>query len=135
MLLDSFPEPVMIDFDNKQWYHPNIDNLLIWQTNSMNPGTWSYGHLYRVNLTNLVGDIVAVILYWPEAEWKDVSKQDLDNLIPVILFEDVWTPGDQQFCFTEVGLALSKKFLDSRITFVSPDVGIQKLDDGYSWST
>lgn len=135
MILDSFPEPVMIDFDSQQWYHPEIDDLVAWEVNGVNAGTWSRSHLYRINLTNTQCDIAAVILYWPQAEWADIPHQDLNNLIPVILFEDVWMPGGQQFCFTEFGRALSQKFMDSRITLVSPDVGIQKLSEGYSWST
>jgi hypothetical protein len=135
MTIKQLPEPVVIDFDQQHWHHPNIESMLSWEVNGHNPGQWSYDNLYRIYLENAQKQTACIVIYWPGVPWEDVVEQDLGNIIPVILFEDVWMPGVEQFCFTDAGQKLFEKFGESAITFSSPDVGIQAIDGEYHWSS
>jgi hypothetical protein len=135
MTIETLPEPVLIDFDQQHWHHPNIEDLLTWEVNGHNQGRWSYDYLYRVYLETSQKESVYIVVHWPDVEWEDFRQQDLANIIPVILFDDVWMPGGEQFCFTDLGQKLSKKFSRSAITFMSPDVGIEADESGYHWSS
>jgi hypothetical protein len=132
---ETLPEPVLIDFADQHWHHPDIESLLTWEVDGINPGRWSYDHLYRVYLENPDGKIASVVVHWPEVSWEDIAKSELTELLPVVLFEDVWMPGGEQFCFTDIGQDLSRRFFDHRITFISPDVGIESDESGYHWSS
>jgi hypothetical protein len=132
---ETLPEPVLIDFADQHWHHPEIRSMLTWEVNGINPGTWSYDDLYRAYMENPDGRLASVVMHWPGVDWHTVSKSALTEILPVVLFEDVWMPGGEQFCFTDLGQKLCRSFLDHRITFVSPDVGIQADETGYHWSS
>jgi hypothetical protein len=135
MNTETLPEPVLIDFDQQHWHHPDIEDLLTWKVDGINPGRWSYDYLYRVYLETAQKESAYIVVHWPDVEWEDFRRQDLADIIPVILFDDVWMPGGEQFCFTDLGRKLSKKFNGSAITFMSPDVGIEADEIGYNWSS
>ena len=44
--------PILIDFDNNTWIHPDIEDLLEWEINGINLGKWSYNKLTRVYIEN-----------------------------------------------------------------------------------
>lgn len=132
---ETLPEPVLIDFADQHWHHPEIRSLLTWEVDGINPGTWSYDHLYRVYMENPDGELASVVMHWPGVSWQTVRKSTLTEILPVVLFEDVWMPGGEQFCFGDFGQELALRFCDHVITFVSPDVGIQSDDTGYHWSS
>jgi hypothetical protein len=131
----NLPEPVLIDFSGQHWQHPDIAEMLNWETDGTNIGKWSYDHLYRVYFENNNKETAYIVIHWPDKEWKDISLDELADVLPVVLFEDVWCPGGKQFCFTKLGKELSDKFFNSYITFASPDVGIEDVQGDYSWSS
>jgi hypothetical protein len=132
---ETLPEPVLIDFADQHWHHPDIESLLTWEVDGINPGRWSYDHLYRVYLETADRKIAHVVVHWPEVRQGNISESEFTEILPVVLFEDVWMPGGEQFCFTDFGQELSRRFFNHRITFVSPDVGIESDESGYQWNS
>jgi hypothetical protein len=140
-ILDDMPEPiepVMIHFENEEWVHPNIQELLNWEIDGFNPGKWSYEDLTRIYIENDKNQIATLVVLSKELYDDKISMDELKMMTQVTLLEDVWMPGSKQFCFTKFGKKLSKAFGQNKmkITFVSPDVGVNEKKDGtYSWSS
>ena len=130
-------EPVLIQFNDTNWVHPEIEDLLEWEIDGTNPGKWSYNGLTRVYIENDKNQIARIVVQSKELKEGKTSMQDLQMLLETTLFEDVWMPGGDQFCFSKLGKMLSKTFSSetTKITFVSPDVGISNDDGEYSWSS
>lgn len=130
-------EPVLIQFGDCKWVHPEINNILDWEIDGINKGKWAYDKLTRVYLKNNKGQMAYLVILSEDLENNKIHKKELLMQLEVILFEDVWFPGNNQFCFTEFGKNLSEAFCHSNpaITFISPDVGIQDDNGSYSWSS
>lgn len=132
----DFLEPVMIDVGAERWVNPEIKELLDWETNGANEGKWSYNGLTRISIENSKKKIAYLVVYSRDLEDGKISFEELEMMLFVSLFEDVWSPGGEQFCFSKFGKRLSKSFQKSiRITFVSPDIGIEDSDGVYEWNT
>ena len=53
-----------------------------------------------------------------------------------MLTEDCWSPGNEQFCFSEFGEKVGKILQDDYYLTWSPDISVEKYDDGtYGFST
>ena len=129
--------PILIDFDNNTWIHPDIEDLLEWEINGINLGKWSYNKLTRVYIENDKKQTVYMVVLSEELENGNIPLDELQMQLEVALFEDVWSPGGEQFCFSNFGDKLSKTFGygNTKITFVSPDVGVEDVSGKYSWSS
>ncbi|AGS81005.1 hypothetical protein [Caulobacter phage Cr30] len=143
-------EPLLIDywFDNihHHWHHPEIDDILTFD-HEFNVGFCSQNvtRVYIENESGLTAYIVFKSDYFDNYEWsKDPSEQPDDNWwqnfydsLWVVLFEDVWVAGGEQFRFTPFGEKFSHVFSNfKKIPFLSPDVGISKDGENeYSWSS
>lgn len=131
-------EPIMIQFGNEEWVHPDIQEMLIWEIDGFNPGKWSYEGLTRMYIENDKKEMATLVLSSKELNEGKTSLNELRMMTEVTLFDDVWMPGNKQFCFTKFGKKIYNAFGQNKmkITFVSPDVGINEHKDGtYSWSS
>lgn len=157
---DILFEPIIINYGNTEWINPDIENLCKFGKDDINEGLWSTKEVFRITLNNKKSYLEIICRssllkdYWDEyieylgddnnknlayskTRLKSKNLHDvLFNLIEVTLREDVWTPGGEQFYFTEFGKQI-EKFLSQGYTFThSPDVNISKdSDTEYSWST
>ena len=144
-------EPILISYEDKEWQHPDIMELvkLYSEPCGYNGGNWYIKNLIRIWLrkdSQLV-HIVAICeddfyISFNESmpksgnmtkeESKEFSEEFI-GLLQVILFEDVWSPGEQ-FCFSEFGESI-QHFLhkDASISW-SPDIGVGMPDkEGGKW--
>jgi hypothetical protein len=159
--LPEYFEPVLIYLDNEQWTHPNIEDILGF-SESFNEGLWNQTDVFKLDLVNTDNKYMTVIAvsedlkqFWDH--YTNILDEDLNNksevnekthdlsmllsevlaiALDVILIEDVWSPGGEQFCFTEFGEKVSDFLLRGYKFSHTPDVAVSK--DGpteYSYST
>jgi hypothetical protein len=150
--------PLLIQYKNKEWCHPEIEQLAQFNDTCDNVGTWDE-NVHRVIITNdKTSDIACVIVkskfldwYWEQHTYNDDNdsmvtpfttfeeekiKDHLATTIEITLLEDTWMPGGKQFCFTRFGKHLGKVFNCGWHFTFSPDVGLEKQEIGcYSYST
>ena len=68
------------------------------------------------------------------------SRKISDDIISetiILLTEDIWMPGGEQFCFTEHGRLISKDILamgKNVKCMTSPDIGVQTANKVKDWS-
>ena len=80
-------EPVMIYFDNEEWVHPNIQELLLWEIDGFNPGKWSYEDLARIYIENDKKQIATLVVLSKELYDDKISIDELKMMTEVTLFE------------------------------------------------
>lgn len=145
------------------WYHPFINEICQNELESSESGHY-HGPLVRVWLTeddSEKGGVYVVAKLTSEAydtvlsafNWKfkgvldpselplDQPKEVIDSTVSdylseivVMLKEDVWTPGGEQFCFTDFGQKIPNQL--EHVKFISYDLGLYKNDDGtWGWDS
>jgi hypothetical protein len=144
-------EPVLIQYFDEngshKWIHPDINEVC-----DLHPQEWcdfADYNVYRLYLTDDNGNTLYIIfkseyfgkkcadLFENEYKRFDMSDEEISSLGTstfVILAEDIWAPGGEQFCFTEFAETMYE-FIDlceSSISFLSMDVVLHK--DGEEWS-
>ena len=130
--------PVLIQFEKLEWVHPEIENVLKWEIDGINPGKWSYDGLTRIYIENDKKQHAYLVVLSKDLEDDKIPMLHVLMQLEVLLFDDTWMPGEKQFCFTKFGKVLHKSFgygKGTHITFASPDVGIQNKNGAYSWSS
>lgn len=138
------------DFDNP-WIHPNIKELY-----TPDPNMAPFEHdtdVWRIYYKNSRNETLYV--YFKSQRMDEISekfdmglpKQDfwkppyIDaklavSYLKLVLLEDIWMPGGEQFCFTEFGQKVSNFFsYDPEITLFTPDCGMVPHTDknGTEW--
>lgn len=129
--------PVLMQIEEEQWVHPDIESILEWEVDVFNPGKWAYDGLTRVYIKNDEGKAAHLVVFSKDLKEGLVPLDELKAQLEVTLFEDVWSPGGEQFCFTPFGKMMSKALRCNiaEISFASPDVGIEDDSGEYSWSS
>jgi hypothetical protein len=130
------------------WINPDIEKI----TSNLKPHDCNVGFLDGpfVRIWIGKGKYHAVVMLTPEAYDaylescfnKVKNRKLIKNIISmtiVLLTEDVWMPGGEQFCFTEYGRLISEDILDMGNVecMLSPDVGVEVADkiENWSWSS
>jgi hypothetical protein len=137
---------LLIEGHNKigKWQHPRIKKLInkYCVPSDINAGYYD-GNIIRACYKDFT--IVALLTNDVYQKFLDecfsnktsnpLAHTDLHQFIAVMILEDVWIPGDEQFCFTEYGKKISELFsYDTPYEFISPDLGLRLDDDsGSSW--
>lgn len=132
-------EPILMDFNNKTWENPDIAELAFNYTtpSELNRGCFS-GQLVRIIMST--GDLLLHIVAIAEEEFyiklcdNELTDEDLDefsSVLSIILFEDVWSPGEQ-FCFTDFGKSIAV-FSNVYEYTISPDICIHYDGPGKGW--
>lgn len=132
--------PILIDFKNESWENPEIATE-IWmkcEPSQINFGCFD-GNLVRIWLDNgeESAHIVATVseeIYSSVLDGFDADE--FSSWLMTILFEDVWSPGGTQFCFTEFGKKL-EVFSNSFTFSVSHDICVHYdgKERGWNWSS
>lgn len=129
-------EPILINFDNDRWEHPDIATLAF---NFTKPSEINYGcfdgNLLRVWVER-PNKTVHFVIVVDDDTYNNIesSIDELGSYLSVLIHEDCWCPGEQ-FCFSEFGKKLSV-FKDFSFR-VSPDICIHYdgPSNGWSWSS
>jgi hypothetical protein len=149
-------ESLIISTPSAEWVHPNVDTIAALEQAdwSEEPHLRSTAPVYRAYLQNQHKQTIYVVF---QSDWfnrresesvsetlmnqtfrlSDAEWEEFMGMIDVVLREDVWFPGDVQFCtqpiYTEICSLLQDGF---SVTFLSPDVSIFKDEDGsYGWDS
>jgi hypothetical protein len=140
------PFEVLLIYDElyKKWVNPEIEDIINW---SKVEDGYITKDIFRIWIENENESSAQIVAYIPELQSKiDKIKFDeetysdkfnkvftgkfsFENIamqLWVTLFEDVWTPGNEQFCFTEFGERLSDKFINFTSIKISPDIALAK---------
>lgn len=138
----DFPEvtPLIIQASWGEWYHPNIEQIVSNFETCERSGVIT-GPLVRVYFDNKMYTVVSVDHEHYESMFKcspDVATKSLNddacNDIVQVLFSvllgDEWVVNGEQFASSEFGKQINPNI---RVTFFSPDVGIERYDDGWCW--
>lgn len=149
-------EPLHISTPKTTWSHPEIEDIAEFQQADWTdePHLRSSAPVYRVYLENRQKKTIYIVFQsdWFDRKgsqpisdtllnsWIDLTDDDWQEFaasLDMVLREDVWCPGGQQFCtlpiYKEICQLLKNGF---RITFLSPDVSLYKEDDGtYGWDS
>ena len=132
--------PILIDFENDSWENPEIATEVFMKCSpsEINFGCFD-GNLVRIwiNSDEHSAHIVATVsdkIYSSLDE--EFNADDFASWLFCVLFEDIWMPGGEQFCFTGFGKKLevfSKSFEFS----VSPDICVHYdgKESGWNWSS
>lgn len=132
-------EPILIYAGEEKWTHPEIDSMLEWGVGydgeKLNISDLAERNIYKVWLkkTKEHPDFKMVIIHciveneiYPSAKW-------IGELLSVLIHEDVWSPGGEQFILTPAGQKISSMMpLKIEVESWSPDAGIERWpeDDG-----
>ena len=128
-------EPVIIWLGDDHWVHPDIKTVVAWDQHKIEDGSVLDG-LTRVWIENNDKTSAQLVIYSQSLEDGKISLADLRMLLEVTLFEDVWMPGGEQFCFTEFGQKMYSAFGDEMtISYASPDVSVWEVDGEYGFDT
>ena len=139
-------EPIYMDLGKDSWVHPGINSICKFKKNRM--GDALAQNVSRLVLFNKNNEILFIVFlskelntYWRKRKPIDqVFIQKLYAHLEVMLLEDVWSPGGEQFCFSSFGQNVFK-FLDEPrqnpeiifdglTYFINGDVGLAKHSDG-----
>lgn len=149
-------EPMYIKTGSKEWIHPNIENYV---ESFDEEDNYKRIPVSRIYFKNSKGDNLYVFfvskyidekcdLFFgdkntKEKKYNDVFKKpfiDCDVVYECLwltLIEDFWSPGTEQFCFSEFGLEVSDFFNDENISigFFSLDGEMYNYGDGWSFQS
>lgn len=67
----------------------------------------------------------------PHQKLTNKTIRELKSQLEVTLLEDVWMPGGEQFCFSEIGIAICDIFKKVKKYSFSPDCAL--TTDGENW--
>lgn len=158
LMPDFFEILIIDDFrergNSKHWVHPDMEEVFGY----MKDEDYYDGPVYRFRMTNDI-HIVAVmdqkffdsLCNWEasfeqkEAEggflnthsgdtdhWNYEALQMMHEMVKLNLTEACWSPGGEQFCFSDFGKSIPA---DIAVESSSPDVTFHRCDDGWGWST
>ena len=146
-------EPLLISISDSNWVHPNIEQYF----NPVDVGKGTASHdvdVYRVYFKNSENNTMYVIFKSNYLDEK-IKSFDFDNqvkqnlfkkpyidtpsvydVLKVVLWEDIWSPGGIQFAFTDFGKIVSD-FMSSNaeVSFFSLDCGLFKDKNNWSWES
>lgn len=150
-------EPIIIMTKDRNWTHPEIKEIVKTMAPDHVPGTncdvitgpWVRIYLeqdkktlYTVCAFNDTEKYEEHLRYCYKKFNEDVYEEDrakdiineILGFLYISLIEDVWSPGGEQFCFTDFGEYIENYFDYTKpinMSFMSPDVGIH--DEGDHW--
>ena len=155
--------PIQIDLnghDAPTWTHPELDEIFELDEENCNAGEWdSNVHRMWIDAEGVKGFLHVVFkapaltlieerlgLYSCEKESEDerlsqgLYQYIFENVL-IALTEDTWSPGGEQFCFTDFGQKINTFLSNKQLTYrISPDIAMERgLDSSnkyeYCWSS
>lgn len=132
--------PILIDFENETWENPEIATE-VWlncELSEINAGCFD-GNLIRIWLKSgeHSAHIVATVSEEIYSSFEEnFNADEFSSWLFCVLFEDVWAPGGDQFCFSEFGKRMSV-FSKSFEFSASPDICVHYdgKEHGWGWSS
>lgn len=152
---DNF-EPLIIQDCNWKtiWVNPDIADIAVFD-----PETGYDDQVHRIFLTSARGKQLLHLLVksdmldnmWAEVfekyfdeetdtfkPYDELLRTTFDKLkveLEIVLLEDVWSPGGEQFCFTKIGKKVGKLFEQARNIQISPDCALTTDGKTYWYDT
>lgn len=154
-------EPLIITFQENNWTHPLINEIVEEYKEEDQPNrsceVWM-GPLVRIYLEQDGKHVYTVCRFIDKDMYENHLKYSYEkfneehyekeraqqifyemvSFLLTALQEDVWMPGNEQFCFSDFGKRLNDYFdfnSPFSIPLMSPDVGIHDEGDYWLWST
>ena len=124
-------EPIIIYAGDLKWVHPEIDSILEWGVDyagdKVDEDT-AMRDIYKVYLKRTEKIKCPMVIFYCKVENEIYpSLKSIEGQLAVCIHEDVWSPGGDQFIFTEIGSKISELLpIDIEVESWSPDAGIQR---------
>lgn len=121
-------EIVLISTPKYEWVNPEIEDILEWEVKhpkDKNNGKWALKNLSRVVIKNDKKEKTCLLVYSEELKNNLMPEDELYSQLGMMLFDDVWSPGGEQFCWTEFGAIISDMYGSSfEIAMISQEANI-----------
>jgi hypothetical protein len=149
LCVDYMLEPVLIYFGKDKWTHPEIEEVLNFTQDARDGGFWASNEdIYRITIKvrkkiccemAVRSSVISSYLKYEAglAQKRRMNARELTaeigSLLCVVLVEDIWSPGSEQFCFTKFGKKLWQGLgatQEQWKIWVNPDIGISRDRSG-----
>lgn len=94
---DEIPEIISIDFKRFHWQNPDLLD-----------SEFAEEDLVEIEKKLNQKESALLMIYSPAFKKGEMTLEGIDSWLDTLLFEDVWCPDGEQFCFTRLGKALDK---------------------------
>lgn len=136
--------PILINFNGETWENPEIATEVFYncQPSEINYNCFD-GNLIRIwlkseeHFAHIVATVCDDELYEMCSGITEFDTDLIAGWLFTVLFEDVWAPGGEQFCFSEFGEKLSVLSSDDTNFNISPDICVHYdgPSEGWGWSS